>query len=80
MGQTRLDPLDYARMIVHNCLASEFCKLRNTGSTCDLTTTVYAFERYRDEFQVGAPIRHPARSAATVRRRIYPALSEMWSR
>ena len=57
MGQTRLDLVEYARMIVHNCLASEFCKLHSTGSTGDFPRTVGAFERYRDDFQVGAPVR-----------------------
>lgn len=56
MGQTSLDPVEYARTIVHNCLASEFCELHNTGSTSDFPTTVHAFERYRDDFQVGRPI------------------------
>jgi len=53
MGQTRVDPVDYARMIVRSCLAREVRETINVGAKSDRTTPLRDFDRYRDSFQVG---------------------------
>lgn len=54
MGQTKVDPVDYAQMIVLGCLAREVCKTSSAGTQRDFTTTLRNVERHLDSVQIGA--------------------------
>ena len=51
MGPTSVDPLDYARMIVHGCLERAYCKANSIDTTTHFTIMRREFEQYRDRFQ-----------------------------
>lgn len=54
MRQTRVDPLDHARMIVYRCVAREACKT-SAGTQKDFKTALRDFERYLESVQIHAP-------------------------